>query len=112
MYKSFDDLDIEVQKAIKSKPIRDRKYLDSFLGGCCMFHKAKNEGVCGHHLIHGVQRGDRKASDCFVIPVCFKCHTEIHKNEPVFLEKWGIEYDVREMAFYRYKEWMKRHGKN
>lgn len=102
-YKDFDDLGIEVQRAIKDKPIRDRKYLDSFQGGKCMFH-GQHESVCGHHLIHGVQRGQRKSSDCFVIPLCWICHLKIHENEEEFLNK-RIDYDIREMAYYRYKLW-------
>ena len=112
-YKSFDDLKPEVREAIKSKPIRDRKYLDSFQGGVCMFHKAfgEHESTCGHHLLHGVQRGQRKASDCFVISLCWICHRQIHLNEKEFIEKKELKDDIREMAFCRYKEWKKRNAK-
>lgn len=106
MIKDFDDLDSEVKDYLTArKRLRDRKYLDFLQGSSCLVcGELRKESVVGHHLIAGCNRGQSKVADCFVVPLCWVCHLEVHKNEKVFWERHFPNVDIREVSFYFWKE--------
>lgn len=104
MHKKYDDLDQRVRKAIESKPIVCHAYRKAWLGKGCYVH-GFHETTCGHHLIKGVGRGQRKASDCFIIPLCHECHTKVHLNEEKFFDEIMGDTDPREVAFEMFELW-------
>lgn len=51
-----------------------------------------NQADDPHHIIgHGLGGGGTKADDLFVIPLCRKCHNELHAGVKDFEEKHGSE---------------------
>lgn len=110
--KPIDSIDFEVKEQLFArKRLRDRKYLDALQGiDCLICGKVNQDSVCGHHLVAGCNRGFAyKSPDCFVIPLCYKCHNEVHEiGDEKFFDKWDSEIDIREFAYYFYKEWKRR----
>jgi len=48
-----------------------------------------------HHIIdHGFGGAGTKPHDLFIIPLCRRCHNELHKNTPVFEEKHGSQLEM------------------
>ena len=44
-----------------------------------------------HHCIHG-RYSARKVSDFETIPLCQKCHRELHDDKPAWAAKYGPDY--------------------
>ncbi len=87
----------------KRKPIRDRKYLDSFRGETCLNCGVSDETVVGAHIRWGNEGGTGyKPSDDLTLPLCFKCHKSFDADHSSI---W-LAVMVKNMARRRYQEWL------
>lgn len=72
----------------KIKPIRDRKYLNSYRDASCYACGACDGTVVGAHIRHGHGGGmGLKPGDDVTMPLCSKCHALEGANEAVFWQK-------------------------
>ena len=103
----------------KNKPLRNRKYLDSFRDAPCCGCGARDGTVVPAHIRHGHGGGmGLKPDDSYALPLCRGCHDLQHRlGEPAFWAKvWhvkdtdaAIEY-AKTAARLRYKGWIERRG--
>ncbi len=91
-------------KRIKKGRIKDEKHLSNVrhMPCCCCGAAAPSQP---HHLLRGVPRGmGLKASDCWVIPLCYMCHSDLHDregNEIEFLQSWGVDGKALSLRLWR-----------
>ena len=72
----------------KIKPIRDRKYLDSYRDAACYACGAHDGTVVGAHIRHGHGGGmGLKPGDDMTLPLCAKCHAGQGNGEVAFWDK-------------------------
>jgi len=75
----------------KTEYIRSGAYLKNVRGRPCLC--CRNAGEA-HHLNHAMQRGTSlKVGDNWVVPLCHKCHMELHHygDEKTWWDLQGIE---------------------
>ena len=72
---------------LRGKRFQSRKYLEYITSefDCILFPYAwcKRRPVQAHHLmkpVYSVRGMGLRASDKDVVPLCFDCHTELHRN--------------------------------
>ena len=101
---------------LKNKPLRDRKYLDSFRGAACWACGAQDGTVVAAHIRHGMAGGmGLKPDDSLTHPLCGKCHAEQGKGE---FEFWTLDVrpdlkdahmqSIKDAARTRYKIWKEK----
>ena len=91
----------------KTKRLVNEKYLRSLRGQPCL--------VCGqggeaHHLMRAEKRGmARKTGDNWAVPLCHKCHMELHAfgNEQTWWDLEGI--DAKEWASKNWEKYNEQH---
>lgn len=100
----------------KSKPLRDRKYLNSFRDAACFVCGARDGTVVAAHIRSGHTGGiGLKPDDSLTLPLCAKCHAEQGANEKAFWQRrFGgaevINQDIavgwaKSYARRRYRAW-------
>ncbi len=75
----------------KTKRLVDEKYLASLRGEPCLVCRQGGEA---HHLMRAEARGiGRKTSDNWAVPLCHKCHMELHAfgDEQTWWDVLGID---------------------
>lgn len=72
---------------LKIKPIRDRKYLNSYRDASCYACGACDGTVVGAHIRRGFFGLGIKPDDSLTLPLCAKCHAEEGASEPLFWQK-------------------------
>ena len=80
--------------------MKSKKHLDYIrqLPCCCCLSDRSDRHRHAHHLLRVPERaGFRKVSDKYTIPLCTRCHTQLHKggDETGFLAKHHIKYPVK-----------------
>ena len=74
------------------KPLRDRKYLNSYRDASCCACGVRDGTVVGAHIRHGHGGGmGLKPGDDRTLPLCAKCHAEEGSGETAF---WGRTYGL------------------
>ena len=64
----------------KTKPLRDRKYLNSFRDAACYACGVKDETVVAAHIRHGQGGGmGMNPPDDLTLPLCRACHEAQHR---------------------------------
>lgn len=89
---------------------RDKKHLKYVASKACLVCGTTN-GIQGHHLLRAEPRGmSLKTGDNWVIPLCFNCHNELHRNgdEIGYFKSLGYDYEkIKELAS---QFWRETHG--
>ena len=92
----------------KTKPIRDRKYLNSYRDAVCYLCNAYDGTVVGAHIRHGFYGLGIKPGDDMTLPLCAKCHADQGAGEVAFWDKVyghdGINR-AKAAARRRYHQW-------
>ena len=71
----------------KIKPIRDRKYLNSYRDARCYACGARDGTVVGAHIRSGFFGIGAKPGDDLTMPLCAKCHAIQGRNEMLFWQE-------------------------
>ena len=97
----------------KSKPLRDRKYLNSFRDSRCFACGMRDSTVVAAHIRHGFYGLGIKPGDDLTLPLCAKCHAEEGANEKAFWQRHfgGPGVINRDMAVEWAKVCARRHYK-
>lgn len=97
-----------------TKPLRDRKYLDSYRDAACIVcGRRGQDDVVGAHIRWGQEGGvGLKPGDDLTLPLCGSCHGEQHEiGEKLF---WCLRLSrstrltmlaLKALARERYREW-------
>ena len=92
----------------KTKPLRDRKYLNSYRDAACYACDAQDGTVVGAHIRQGFYGLGVKPDDSLTLPLCVKCHAEQGAGEVAF---WDNIYGhdginrAKTAAQRRYHQW-------
>ena len=96
----------------KDKPLRDRKYLDSYRDAACYACGAHDGTVVGAHIRHGHGGGiGLKPDDFYVMPLCYACHAEQGQSEAAFwsrVDGVGSVEAAKIIAKGMYEKWRKQ----
>lgn len=81
--------------------IRSKSHLRKVASNPCMI--CESPEVQAHHLLKadGLKGMGLKTGDNFTVPLCYICHSALHRNgnEPAFFEIYGWDYeDVKDLA--------------
>ena len=91
----------------KRKPLRSRKYLNSFKDASCMVCMS-TESTVGCHIRSGFFGIGIKPDDSLTVALCYTHHMEQHKiGETAFFRRhfeWSID-DAKDAARQRYESW-------
>ena len=68
----------------KIKPIRDRKYLNSYRDASCCACGVRDGTVVGAHIRSGFFGIGAKPGDDLTMPLCAKCHALQGEGESIF----------------------------
>lgn len=85
-----------------SKPLRDRRYLDSFEGATCW--GCGKIGCVGAHVNVGAKGMGSKSGDDRTMPLCADCHRDMDTC-PNGVPWWIVIYIVLPLLGRRYSEW-------
>lgn len=99
----------------KTRPLRDRKYLNSYRNASCYTCGAQDGTVVGAHIRHGHGGGmGLKPGDDMTLPLCAKCHARQGAGESAF---WDKVYNAgrldgvliaKAVALARYLRWKEK----
>lgn len=98
----------------KMPEIRDKKYLKYLQTKRCLVRNDKgqhcNRPPIAHHCTFIRRAMSKKADDCWCLPLCWKCHSELHRmGERGFWALYGYqEEEVLEIAERLWREYENR----
>ena len=73
----------------RGKPARDRAHMAKVAQLPCVICSARPVQV--HHVIHG-RHSQRRAPDTETIPLCFRCHTDLHSFPNAWKRQHGEDH--------------------